>query len=652
MRVSVLNSVAEYHADLFKYLHSTYILTSVDCLQVLIFEKVRMVKPTVSFPAKDLIWPLSANVSTGETGTEGRDSAVPNDFTAFLDSQQNWTQARDDGRPAILFQYKCTDGRKGYRAHRHNLKLNEVMRLQDGTVLLSADGFPIRELAHMPFTVSTKLAAYRCIAIERLNKAIGHPDFHARMAPALKWRKSEWIDGRMGKSAFNQAKVRTRETMRIIDWTGKDKEETVFEKTIERDLNEADRAGNTTKNLVDLDTEDKTLLNNISYGLKLNRAGGNKLDKGKRLQKMQTHLESMKKLGHGEESTICKDQQDKIQALEAETLENLQAKGRSRKAVTPGSRASSLSRNLLSVPEADAATNSLTPVALDFSNVDTEDFTDSLRSQSTYLSTGSGATARDRLWQGFPAYLDDHSTVTDLEQALFQPDATSTSVATPASAWRASQRYASSRFSSATKRKYASDAGESKGDHTHQPQKRTRVSNASSLPSAGVKYGLSHFVVSDREGSAHYPDSAQDPKKNPSFDAQQSRADDTNSTSSHPRKRKRCTDAEDSSAYHNQYAASNLPLWKKSKLGSEIESADFSLEPSASSDPGKWMDIFDVESIAASHTEPATNDQPQSKRKQPASSGQGTNTKRNQSARQGQDQALSDLRFDWEWYRL
>ena len=70
------------------------------------------------------------------------------------------------------------------------LKLDEVMRLQDGTVLLSADGFPTRELAHMPFTVSTKLAAYRCIAIERLNQAIDHPDFQARMAPALKWRKS------------------------------------------------------------------------------------------------------------------------------------------------------------------------------------------------------------------------------------------------------------------------------------------------------------------------------------------------------------------------------------------------------------------------------------------------------------------------------
>ena len=71
----------------------------------------------------------------------------------------------------------------------------------------------------------------------------------------------------MGKSAFNQAKVRTRDNMRMIDWSGKDSEDTVFDMAIENSLSDADREGNTTKNLIDLTQEQKTLLNGVSYGL-------------------------------------------------------------------------------------------------------------------------------------------------------------------------------------------------------------------------------------------------------------------------------------------------------------------------------------------------------------------------------------------------
>ena len=300
-----------------------------------------MERRTVS-PARNIPFFHTADVVTGEERLQASDPYLPNDFTAFLMSQSDWTKVRGNGRPDVLYQYKCTDDRVQYSPLKRRLHQEEVLQLEDGMILLSADGYPIRDFGNIPLTVCSKgMLAYQLVAIQRLNAAIGYPDFLDRMAPAVKQYKEGWVDGRVTKQAFNMAQVRVRNEMRINPWPEtKGIPQTVYQRAIDEELDEVDKAGNTTRNLVDLSDAKHKLFAILSNGKKFNRAGSRKLDDGKRLEGLKHDLKTLEAFEDEEGSKMLKsaikEQKEKIKQFEDGSLPNLEAKKtRTKKALTP-----------------------------------------------------------------------------------------------------------------------------------------------------------------------------------------------------------------------------------------------------------------------------------------------------------------------------
>ena len=321
----------------------------------------------------------------------------------------------------------------------------------------------------------------------------------------------------------------------------------------------------------------------------------------------------MKKLVHGDDSPILKVQQDKILALQAHTLNNLEAKGWStKKGRASRSRASDSSGDPRSASDVDATTTTLTTVVLGSFDVGVEDSTGVLTTQDIHSSISSGVTSRDRASQNVSTYAEANLAFAEPDPALgaLHPAAGFASVSTPAFASRAAYRSAPSKSSSATKRKRKSDADESNESHTNQPQMRVRMSISPSLSAVSLKCPPRNSDSSDRDSSTIYTDCALDPRlKEGINDAQQGSANNANSAASDLRKRKRDCDADDSSPHRTQQASNDLLLPKKRRLSSEAELSAIDPNISASFDARKRKHGPDAEDNTASQIDHVTNEQ-------------------------------------------
>ena len=123
---------------------------------------------------------------TGEAYTHRRKEGklIVNDFTDFMPEHKKWGEARDNGRPNVLFQYECADGRKEYK------RPTKFERLKDEEVQIhfKPDGFAIRNLDHIPHPVVSVIPGWEMEAMLRLNSDIGDIDFSDRMVPVRKLR--------------------------------------------------------------------------------------------------------------------------------------------------------------------------------------------------------------------------------------------------------------------------------------------------------------------------------------------------------------------------------------------------------------------------------------------------------------------------------
>jgi hypothetical protein len=143
---------------------------------------------------------------TGEADTHPRKEGklIANDFSGFIPEHKKWGEARDNGRPNILYQYECIDGRKEYK---RPTKF-ECLKDEAGRIYLNPDGFGIRKLNHIPHPVTSVISSWEMEAMSRLNPDIGDLDFSDRMAPVIKERsipqasRMEVKGERRAKNAF------------------------------------------------------------------------------------------------------------------------------------------------------------------------------------------------------------------------------------------------------------------------------------------------------------------------------------------------------------------------------------------------------------------------------------------------------------------
>ena len=101
-----------------------------------------------------------------------------------MPEHKKWGEARDNGRPNILFKHECADGRKEYK---RPTKF-ECLKGEEGRIYLNPDGFAIRKLDHIPHPVVSMIPGWEMEAMSRLNPDIGDIDFSDRMAPVSKLR--------------------------------------------------------------------------------------------------------------------------------------------------------------------------------------------------------------------------------------------------------------------------------------------------------------------------------------------------------------------------------------------------------------------------------------------------------------------------------
>jgi hypothetical protein len=247
---------------------------------------------------------------------------IANDFTGFLPEHKDWGKARDNGRPSILFQLKCTDSRKEHK----RLTKFECLKDDEGRIYLNPDGFAIRKLNHIPHPVSSEITGWEMEAICRLNPNVGDLDFRDRMAPAIRLKsistkaqkeekkanggrnKKQYkkLDGRPNRSSINQRRSRARHEMRVLKWPHVDtRESTIFDRKI-HEIDEWGKKNNSTEHLVDLSQEQIAAFEASSYGSVMARAGTKALDKGKRAARMQNAVDKMKKGGFTEDSAEVK----------------------------------------------------------------------------------------------------------------------------------------------------------------------------------------------------------------------------------------------------------------------------------------------------------------------------------------------------------
>lgn len=252
-------------------------------------------------------------VSTMEETTFGI-GHLQRDVTAPAPGQQGWSEKRSNGRPDILFQYREYPKRQQYK----NAHSNQVPLKTDdaGIILLSADAHPIKDLTHVPLTVSTSIPGWYMEAIRRLNPKVGEHDFSARMIPVLKQMKGGmYHDGRPTKQTLNQRIDRDRVRMRILPWPEPALGRKVHE-DLERDVGDIGLAINSTRHLADLTKNQINAVNADAQGTKWQNAGGRRLSDEERIAKIRTTIQGYLAMGLTEESTKVQGEREKIRKLQ------------------------------------------------------------------------------------------------------------------------------------------------------------------------------------------------------------------------------------------------------------------------------------------------------------------------------------------------
>jgi hypothetical protein len=231
-----------------------------------------------------------------------------------VEEHKDWSKERGGGRPEILLQFRCPDGRKG---HKRPTRF-EGDKDEEGRLLLNPDGFPIRKLQHMPQAVSSMIPGWEVEAICRLNPEIGDLDFRDRMAPVIqrRWKKEamqmedgttrnvnvlKQKDGRPTRQNLNMRRVRDRQVMRIPTWP-EPKKKTAYDQKIEEELDQWGIINNSTARLSDLDKARSMAFGSVSYLSVPKRAGKKALTKHERASQIEKAIDKVKQGGFAEDS--------------------------------------------------------------------------------------------------------------------------------------------------------------------------------------------------------------------------------------------------------------------------------------------------------------------------------------------------------------
>jgi hypothetical protein len=236
-----------------------------------------------------------------------------------VEDHKDWSKERNNGRPSILLQLRCTDGRKG---HKRPAKFDGD-KDENGRVYLNPDGYPIRKLTHMPQMVSSVIPGWEMEAICRLNPGIGDLDFRDRMAPVIQKRwKTETVqmadgtkrkvkvlrqkDGRPTRQNLNMRRVRDRQMMRIPTWP-EPKKKTTYDQKIEEEMDQWGIANNSTVRLADLDKSRCEALGGVTYLSVPKRAGTKALTRDERASQIEKAINKVKQGGFAENSNEVQD---------------------------------------------------------------------------------------------------------------------------------------------------------------------------------------------------------------------------------------------------------------------------------------------------------------------------------------------------------
>ena len=252
---------------------------------------------------------------------------VHNDYTAYEPQHQSWTKRRGEGRPEILYQFRCTDGRKPYRSL-GKLSFAEALKVPDGTsgvldgtVLLGADAKIIKAILGLPVTISSAISGWEIEAMSRLDKSLGHPEFRARVAPCLSFRHGHWVDGRLPKTTFNKRRTETRKELRLLNWLPmKTLVKSDRDIVAEMEQHPNGKAQNSTRDLQDASADRQLSYHAAARGTVPSRAGKRQLSAVEWAKSLHSALEVLLESGLAEDSAEIRAKREQIRKHEAGEL--------------------------------------------------------------------------------------------------------------------------------------------------------------------------------------------------------------------------------------------------------------------------------------------------------------------------------------------
>jgi hypothetical protein len=204
-----------------------------------------------------------------------------NDFTAYLESQREWGEDREN-RPGILFVYKVLQ-RDWQGTEPQWLIYND-----DGVSRVVIDVInhrPLKAFPNLPVNISKKVEGWLVEAWERQDKNINVEDLIQRMPFTA--NDDVW-DNRNFSNALTQRKERFRNRGRCLSWKMV-KHDRVWDRKLAADVhaNIACTKGNTTRYLHDLTKEVDDDLGAVTWmtGKHTRRAGARELKGEARTQK-------------------------------------------------------------------------------------------------------------------------------------------------------------------------------------------------------------------------------------------------------------------------------------------------------------------------------------------------------------------------------
>lgn len=200
---------------------------------------------------------------------------------------RHWTSNRGGGRPQILFQlypvgqfaYTPANGRRKKAPNEFRPEIDQY-----GRVLLNADDRPLKFSAVMPLKVGTEIEGWEMEAVCRLDPDVCHQDFVDRMLPDVGGGKF-----RPGKGTLNHRRRRDRMKMRILPWP-LPRQLSYSDSQVVKELDDGEKANNSTYDLRDLTKEEIEMQCAIMYGGHFERSGANAQNDQARLQTFMANL--------------------------------------------------------------------------------------------------------------------------------------------------------------------------------------------------------------------------------------------------------------------------------------------------------------------------------------------------------------------------